>query len=60
MKSIENNLEKLRVEERKEQDVMNEAIKNSDIMLNKRSIVLENLQEKQRLIRDLGTLRGKN
>ena len=55
-KNVETELENLRLKEKSEQDLMNEATKNNDVMLNKRSILLENVREKQRLIRDLGTL----
>jgi len=56
IKKIEKLLEQRKYEERLEEEKLIEATKIQDNLLNKRTIILENIQQKQKLIRDLGTL----
>ena len=53
---LEKEIEARRQEEQEALDEMNEATKMQDKLLNKRTMLLDTVQQKQRLIRDLGTL----
>ena len=52
----ERDLEALRVNEQKGLRIINEATKMHDKLLNRRSILMETVQTKQKAIRELGTL----
>lgn len=53
---LERELESKRGEEQEALEEMNDAAKLQDKLLNKRTMLLDTIQQKQRLIRDLGTL----
>jgi chromosome segregation ATPase len=56
MDKIEKSLEALRVDDLSMQDQLSDRTKAQDKLLNKRMMVLDTIQAKQRLIRDLGTV----
>ncbi len=53
---IDNEVENEKNEERKLSEEMNEISKNQDKLLNKRTMLMETSTEKQRLMRDIGSL----
>jgi len=56
MEKIEKSVENLRVDDASLQDKLSNLTKAQDKLLNKRMMVLDTIQAKQRLIRDLGTV----
>lgn len=56
IKELDRTIEQHKAQERTEEEKMGDASKIQDTLLNKRTILLENSQQKQRLIRELGTL----
>jgi structural maintenance of chromosome 3 (chondroitin sulfate proteoglycan 6) len=56
MEELERAVDERRAVEREAQEAMAEAAKAQDKLLNKRTMLLEAMQQKQRLIRELGTL----
>jgi hypothetical protein len=53
---LDKQAEQARVEEQAAQMEMDEAAKTQDRMLNKRTMLMETLSQKQHMIRELGTL----